>query len=391
MRRVVFLTTVFEEVDTGPGIFAHYLWDTFRDSQEFEFHVVAPWFRDQHPRLHAVGDHGGSLALYRRIQRTALVVARAPGSSISILHGNSTHCMGRLTEFEGPLLTQVNDYETATLPESAWGLWREAGSRKLLSTAWRYKEERRVLRHSNLALCNSEYTAETVKRCYGLPVGTFRVVHKAVDTQAFRRPLDLPDDPIPDAPSGLRLAFVGTDWRRKGLDVLLEAVAALAGTDRPATLVIMGPEANDRDLSALVSAFALQDRVRRVGRVSRDTLRSHLWHSDVFVLPSRREALGVAVLEGMAAGLPVVVTSTGGIPEIVRPGVEGYLVDPGSPVALAEALGRLLDDPEGRAAMAGAALRRAEEFSVATMTRAIRDIYLRIGTGASLNCEQTPT
>jgi glycosyltransferase involved in cell wall biosynthesis len=375
---VVFLTTVFEEVDTGPGIYANYLWRTFRNDPAIDFHVVAPWFAERHQKLHAVGTEGGSLALYRRLQDAALELARAPGAGTTILHGNSTHCMGRVTRHEGPLLTQVNDYETATLPRTALPLFREAGLRKLVSTVWRYREERRVLRHATIALCNSEFTAETVSRSFGLSRRRFRVVHKAVDTSVFQRPIELPADPMLGWSRGSRLVFVGADWRRKGLDVLITALADLAGRGVNATLAIVGPDACDRDLNALIDAQGLRESVHLVGRASRDVLTTYCWHSDVFVLPSRREALGVAVLEGMAAGLPIVATKTGGIPEMVRSGTEGYLVEPGSAQELAAALRRVLDDPQRRLGMGTAGIRRAREFSAEAMTSAIREIYLQV-------------
>ena len=94
---VVFVTTVFEGVDTGPGIYAHYLWRAFRDDPEVEFHVVAPEFAERHPRLHAAGTGTGSLDLYRRVQDKAMEVAAAEARR-TILHGNSTHGMGRWSD-----------------------------------------------------------------------------------------------------------------------------------------------------------------------------------------------------------------------------------------------------------------------------------------------------
>jgi hypothetical protein len=66
--RVVFVTTVFEGTDTGPGTYARYLWRAFRDDPDLEFHLVAPEVAETHPRLHASGKGSGPLALYRRVQ-----------------------------------------------------------------------------------------------------------------------------------------------------------------------------------------------------------------------------------------------------------------------------------------------------------------------------------
>ena len=81
-------------------------------------------------------------------------------------------------------------------------------------------------------------------------------------------------------------------------------------------------------IRALLQGAGVAERVYLLGRRTRTEVAALLWHSDVLVLPSRREALGVAVLEGMAASLPVVASRAGGIPEILRPGVEGLLVEP---------------------------------------------------------------
>jgi glycosyltransferase involved in cell wall biosynthesis len=372
---VLFVTTVFDDVDTGPATYANYLWQAFGEASDIEFHVVAPEFAQKHPRLHASGAGRGSLELYRLVQETARAVASGLGPRC-IVHGNSTHSMGRLVGAQGPLIVQVNDYETAYMPQRVYETLRDHGARRLASACWRYWNERRVLRSADLAICNSEYTAEVVAQSYAVPRERLRVVHKAVSTEGFERPAELPADPLPDRHAGSRLLFVGTDWQRKGLDVLLKAVATLTALHPDLTLTIIGPDVHDTQLGALIDSSGLTSRVYRVGRVDRANLAVHLWHADVFVLPSRREALGVAVLEAMAAGLPVVATTAGGLPEIVRSPEEGLLVRPGNVDELRLAVGQLLSDRPRRCALRAAGQSRAREFSTDVMIDALRDTYL---------------
>jgi glycosyltransferase involved in cell wall biosynthesis len=373
----VFVTTVFADVDTGPGTYAGYLWRAFRDDPEFDFHLVAPVVTESHPRLHASGPGNGSLDLYRRVQAAALEVARA-GAQPAILHGNSTHGMGRCVGYQGPMLAQVNDYDVALFPQRARQILREQGLRRLAGFAWRYGHEERVLRHATLALCNSQYTASVVARTYGLAPDKLRVVYKAVNTVGFARPRALPADPVSDRPSGARLVYVGADARRKGIDVLLAAVARLTPHVPDLLLSVLGPERDDPWINALIREHKLEATVRLAGRLSRDQVAAHMWHSDIFVLPSRREALGVAVLEAMAAGLPVVATAVGGIPEMVQSGRDGVLVPPDDPAALARALGQLLADPAGRERLVREGLRRARDFSVDTMVGTLRETYIAV-------------
>lgn len=374
---IVFLTTVFEGVDTGPAAYAQYLWAAFRDDPTLDFHVVAPAFGEHHPHLHASGSGGGSLALYRRVQRLAWEVADRLGSG-TIVHGNSTHSMGAFVGYRGPWMVQVNDYETALFPQRVGDIYWQHGMRRLLSFAWRYWNERRVLGSVNLAVCNSEYTAEKIRAVYRVDPARVTVIHKAVDTEAFRRPSRLPPDPRPHRAQGARLVFVGSDWKRKGLDVLLEALEAVATVTPPVSLAVIGPDPRDSALRTLLDTGRVADRVDLVGRARREAVACHLWHSDIFVLPSRREAFGVAVLEALTAGLPVVAADAGGIPEIVRSGEEGLLVQPDRADDLATALLRLLGNRSLREAMGEAGCLRAREFSLQFMVPKLRTTYLSL-------------
>lgn len=375
--KVVFVTTVYDTVETGPGIYARYLWRAFQDDPDVEFHLVAPTIRETHPRLHAAGEGRGSLDLYRRVQAKAREVVGGAATT-TVLHGNNTHSMGELVDHLGPLLVQVNDYQTAMVWRNFRDIGVRQGPRRALSLAWRHRQEGKVLQRATLALCNSHYMEGIVRRVYGLRGDQCTTLYKAVDTDRFRRPQVLPPDPAPERPKGSRLLFVGTDWRVKGLDVLLEAVARVALRVPQVTLTVLGPPWTDPALRKLVSAHDLAKRVFLVGRVERSHLAEHLWHTDAFVLPSRREALGVAVLEAMAAGVPVVASRVGGIPEMVRSEADGVLTEPENPVRLAEALFAVLGAPERRTTLSAAGLRRAQDFSLDRMITTLRTLYRSI-------------
>lgn len=167
--------------------------------------------------------------------------------------------------------------------------------------------------------------------------------------------------PFPEAPP-IRVVGVGRLSPEKGFDLLVEAVglARAAGTEVEAEIVGDGPE-RER-LAALIDARGLGGVVRLVGGVPRDQLAERYAGAHAAVAPSRREGLGLAALDAIAAGRPVIAAHVGGLPEAVREGDDGLLVPPGDPVALAEALGRLpLAAPMGRS-LAG---HRPEEVAAA--------------------------
>lgn len=169
--------------------------------------------------------------------------------------------------------------------------------------------------------------------------------------------------------------------RRKGLDVLLEA-AALLRTEQPRLRVaIAGAGPEEEALRARARPDVDAGRVLFLGR--RDDMADLYAAADIVTLPSRREGLGVAALEAMAAGRPVVASRVGGLAWVVADGVTGLLVTPGDVGALARALASLATDPARRESMGQAGRRRAEAlFSAEAMVEAYERLYrsvLRIG------------
>jgi glycosyltransferase involved in cell wall biosynthesis len=167
----------------------------------------------------------------------------------------------------------------------------------------------------------------------------------------------------------------------KGIDVLLRAVAALRGRPPGLRVLIAGCGSAGRDLLALRDRLALAGTVEFLGW--RDDLAELHDACDVFALPSRHEGFGLAALQAMAAGLPVVASRTGGVPELVDDGVTGLLAEPGDAAALAAALDRLISDPASCAAMGAAARRRAQEhFTIEAMARCVAGVYEELLTPA---------
>jgi glycosyltransferase involved in cell wall biosynthesis len=155
---------------------------------------------------------------------------------------------------------------------------------------------------------------------------------------------------------------------------LVRALARLPAGSYEAVLVGEGP---DRPrLAAEIDALGLGDRVRLAG--DRRDVPELLAGADVFVLSSASEGMPVSVLEAMAAGLPVVASRVGGIPELVVDGETGLLVDPGRPDRLAAALARLLEDAALRRRLGAAGRARVEErFDVDAFRRAHVELYSR--------------
>jgi glycosyltransferase involved in cell wall biosynthesis len=182
--------------------------------------------------------------------------------------------------------------------------------------------------------------------------------------------------PTPSPAGGLVVLYSGRLRTRKAVAVLLEAVARLRREEPGVALVLVGDGEQRPALREQAERLGIAGAVRFVGKVPRDEMARRLADADVFCLPSLYEGLPLAVLEAMAAGLPVVATAVSGIPEAVEDGATGLLVPPEDADALARALGELARDPERRRRMGEAGRRKLEEeLAIPKIAAAYLDLW----------------
>lgn len=225
-------------------------------------------------------------------------------------------------------------------------------------------------------IANSQATLETTGE--RVARGGFRGVVNSV----VRDPLAAPEYEQPEGLPGLRVAIVGRIAPWKGQDVFLRAFAELAA-DFPELggyivgSAMFGEDAYEASLRSLSTELGLDDRVTFTGHV--DDVASRLQRLTVLVHASTTpEPFGQVIVEGLAAGVPVVATRGGGPSEIITHGHDGLLVAPGDPHALAAAVRRLLDDEELRERIRQHGLERAADFSPTRIGAQMSAIYAAI-------------
>ena len=185
----------------------------------------------------------------------------------------------------------------------------------------------------------------------------------------------------PELPAGLGdgplVGVVARLQPEKGLDHFLKAVARVAPLVPETRFIIVGDGPLRGELEALAKRLTVGESVCFLG--FRSDAREITRLLDVLVVPSLTEGSPLVVLEAMAAGVPVVASDVGGIPDQVRHEREGLLVPPGEPEALADALFRLLRDPAYARSLGEEGRRRAHsEFAYRTMVRRIEDVYRKV-------------
>jgi len=161
--------------------------------------------------------------------------------------------------------------------------------------------------------------------------------------------------------------------RRKGLDVLVEALRLAAARAPGLRLIVAGDGPERAALDALARARGVAPLVRWLGFQA--DVRPCLAAADVFVAPSRTEGLGVAAIEALAAGVPVLAARAGGLPEVLEGAECGLLLPPDAPADWASALVALAGDPAALARMARAAPARAARFSANLSVHELEGLY----------------
>jgi glycosyltransferase involved in cell wall biosynthesis len=227
--------------------------------------------------------------------------------------------------------------------------------------------------------------SEEVRRSMwgGLGRGVQVLVHGVVqsdgprdeETRArVRRDLGIPEDAV--------VAITVANLRReKDYPNLLRAAQLVLGRSPGLVVLAVGQGPLEQEVASLHRELDLGERVRLLGH--RTDVPDLLAASDLFVLASAHEGLPVSIMEAMLAGLPVVATAVGGVPEAVDDGVTGALVPAHDAPALADALESLVADPERRASMGAAARARGRRFDISTAIEVQQNAYAELANRGS--------
>ncbi|MFC4671633.1 glycosyltransferase family 4 protein [Seohaeicola nanhaiensis] len=176
--------------------------------------------------------------------------------------------------------------------------------------------------------------------------------------------------------TGRKLLFVGRLVPRKGVHVLVEALAMARNCGIAAELDIVGEGPEYPLLQSLVADRGLGDFVVFRGSLGEDGVANAMSKADVLVVPSLSEGLPVVIMEAMASGLPVIASDIDGIPELVRDAETGFLVPPGDSQKLAQALVRLLANPDlARSMGARGRMNVKERYDAERSAHALRRIF----------------
>ncbi len=237
--------------------------------------------------------------------------------------------------------------------------------------------EKMLLARRALYLFESAYSGSIFRNKIGAPNGIVRVIHNGVSKSEF--------EPVTAAPDATDLVFMGEFRPVKGIGILIDAIAQLHQRGRQVTATLVGNGPDEAELKTQVSRLSLQNAIRFSPAMP---ARRVMTLGRVMVIPSYAESLPYVVLETAAAGMPLITTNVGGIPEIYGPQAHA-LVPPGQVDALADAIERTIANPAAAAQFAqNLRTRVASSFSQDGMVDGVLSAYLQ---ALGVTAEAMPT
>jgi len=209
-------------------------------------------------------------------------------------------------------------------------------------------ELKEIINESSLFITISNYNKKYLIDKYTIDPNKIIVNYCGILTDQYdRKNLDYPVQFTVISVTGLRPI--------KGVQDLIEACKILTEEKIPYQCQIIGGGPDQQQIEELIGKYNLTEHVHLLGKIHPDQIKDYLLKSSVFVLPSLSEGIPVAVMEAMAMELPVIATDITGLPEIIENGINGYLVPPKDPQALANKIMELYNDPKKRIALGKAA------------------------------------
>jgi N-acetyl-alpha-D-glucosaminyl L-malate synthase BshA len=240
---------------------------------------------------------------------------------------------------------------------------------------WRFKNSisKPILKNADAVIALTEDMKKEIQKIcnrnvFVIPNGIDLKRFENLSKEDLRSKLEIKEEKI--------IMFVGTLRPVKGVRYLIEAMKIITDKSKNSRLFIVGDGEERGYLENLVRNLNLEKYVKFVGKVPNEEVPEYMAASDVFVLPSLSEGFGIVNLEAMASGLPIVATNVRGLPEIIKDGENGFLVEPKNPEQIAGRVLLLLENDELRERISKDNKQEIRKYSWKSVVEKLEKVYL---------------
>jgi len=343
MNRILFSTTSFDTIDNGPALFANLLYENTRQSKEYDVRIISEDlhknnFNNKKVYKLDLKQNGFNRLFYQFLRifkyHKATVNIQNDFDFDVLVYNNAFTGVKSTVEIRKPVVVMVNDDNKLLFDKSNFKF-----NKAYFKYSTLFKLEKKASQNADRVIVNSIYMKKLVKEIYQVPEEKIRILIKGIDLSKYDFKLR------ENYGETINILFVKADYKRGGLFEVIDAISIL---NKNIKLIVIGPPNNTLESIKVYATNKGLNNCEINGSMHPEKVKAYFNKADIFCVPSHKEALGVANMEALASGLPVVSTCVGGIPEVLDHGKCGWLVEPGNSKQLAEAIKDCINNPKKR-------------------------------------------
>jgi colanic acid/amylovoran biosynthesis glycosyltransferase len=366
--KILICTNSFEKVTNGPAKFANLILEVNDLFPEHEIHILSEDVTIPSHFVHRIKLNipwilkplGQVLRMFQYHYR-ATQIRKGTFQFDVLVYNNAFIGLWSSLRFS-KTIGMINDYNNAL------SHFKDVfkGKRYLKQFVFKQLEKICVRSHKRI-ITNSKYLGKQLQQVYPGIKNKERLMYKSIEIDVPVRENLILHDPV-------RILFVKNDFVVGGLFDLIEALSMV---DFNYSLTVIGPPSSyNKEIEDFANVFNTQ--LHLLGPLPQEDVFAHLLNTDIFCVPSRKEALGIANMEAMARGVAVVSTNAGGIPEVLNDGTNGWLVPVADPKALSAALTDCISNEKEREQRIRSAKKFVNNFSKDNMYRRFLEITAEV-------------
>lgn len=386
-QSICVITQQLGHIFSGPGVYAkNLIWSLIQNG--YDVHVIAPYTQrptgDLPYKFIGVSEPFKMKSQARWIQLSlqfSIIFNKiCKRTRFDLVHFTDAREALFFQKKRYPLIGNVNDTYAAELkPLAYYRQYYYDWFQRWIYYKFVQATEGSVYRKFDRIIANSYFTAEVVQKQYQIHSQQISMCYKSIDYHFWE------DRSGPHSLNNQNILFTGTNFQRKGLPVLIRAAPEILKEFPDVIFTVVGEDPSMDKMKILAANYGVLHNFNFLGWQSQDNIRNLLTKSDILVLPSLTESLGIVILEAMAAGVPVIASNIGGIPEIVQNGVNGILIAPDDPANLSEAITNVLTDKNLSQLLIENGKSTAHKFNLENMMlctyKIYKDVLLEYGKG----------
>ena len=343
MKKIIFSTTHFNNIENGPALFANLLFEETKHINNIDLRILTEDIEENNTEIklyklnlkqNIMNRFFYQLFRIRMYRDRAVEIAKYFSYDVLIYNNAFTGFLSAKASLT-PVIVMLNDYNKLNFNNK-----RIRFNKAYFKNYVLQKLEKIAATKSSLVIVNSKFLMNLVIETYKIPKPKIKVLYKGINIKNYQYRLR------EKISSNINILFIKGEFVNGGLYDLVDAISKLKNRD--IKLTVIGPR--EIDLPKLKKYFKEKtiSNFELLGPTKPEQLKKYFNKADIFCVPSHKEALGVANMEALASGIPVISTNVGGIPEVLDYGKCGWLVEPGDSSQLVEAINECIDNPKMR-------------------------------------------